>query len=93
MADADELARILAENERLMAEVEALKTEAALKAETRKAEVSGPGAISQGVGNITGGQGSTVVGGNYYNNSLRALKRMNTMMTKLALIRPKRTAK
>ena len=28
-------------------------------------------------------------GGNYYNNSLRALKRMNTMMTKLALIRPK----
>ncbi|MET0454322.1 MAG: aldehyde dehydrogenase family protein [Mycobacterium sp.] len=32
-------------------------------------------------------------GGNYYNNSLRALKRMNTMMTKLALIRPKRTAK
>ncbi len=32
-------------------------------------------------------------GGNYYNNSLRALKRMNTMMTKLALIRPKRAAK
>jgi acyl-CoA reductase-like NAD-dependent aldehyde dehydrogenase len=32
-------------------------------------------------------------GGNYYNNSLKALKRMNTMMTKLALIRPKRTAK
>jgi acyl-CoA reductase-like NAD-dependent aldehyde dehydrogenase len=32
-------------------------------------------------------------GGNYYNNSLRALKRMNTMMTKFALIRPKRTAK
>ncbi|KKO60775.1 aldehyde dehydrogenase family protein, partial [Mycolicibacterium obuense] len=32
-------------------------------------------------------------GGNYYNNSQRALKRMNTMMTKLALIRPKRMAK
>ena len=32
-------------------------------------------------------------GGNYYNNSLKALKRMNTMMTKLALARPKRTAK
>ena len=28
-------------------------------------------------------------GGNYYNNSQRALKRMNNMMTKLALIRPK----
>ena len=32
-------------------------------------------------------------GGNYYNNSLKAMKRMNTMMTKLALIRPKRIAK
>ncbi len=32
-------------------------------------------------------------GGNYYNNSQKALKRMNTMMTKMALIRPKRTAK
>ncbi|OFJ52759.1 aldehyde dehydrogenase family protein [Mycolicibacterium grossiae] len=32
-------------------------------------------------------------GGNYYNNSQRALKTMNTMMTKLALIRPKRMAK
>ena len=32
-------------------------------------------------------------GGNYYNNSPRALKRMNTLMTKLALIGPKRTAK
>ena len=31
-------------------------------------------------------------GGNYYNNSPKALKRMNTMMTKLALIRPKRIA-
>ena len=32
-------------------------------------------------------------GGNYYNNSPKALKRMNTMMTKFALIRPKRIAK
>jgi acyl-CoA reductase-like NAD-dependent aldehyde dehydrogenase len=32
-------------------------------------------------------------GGNYYNNSLKAMKRMNTMMTKFALIRPKRAAK
>ena len=32
-------------------------------------------------------------GGNYYNNSPKALKRMNTLMTKLALIGPKRSAK
>ncbi|MCT7658587.1 aldehyde dehydrogenase family protein [Mycobacterium deserti] len=32
-------------------------------------------------------------GGNYYNNSQRALKRMNTMMTKLALRGPRRKAK
>lgn len=32
-------------------------------------------------------------GGNYYNNSLKALKRMNTLMTKLALRRPRRVAK
>ncbi|BBY44471.1 aldehyde dehydrogenase family protein [Mycolicibacterium celeriflavum] len=32
-------------------------------------------------------------GGNYYNNSPKALKRMNKLMTKLALITPKRTAK
>jgi acyl-CoA reductase-like NAD-dependent aldehyde dehydrogenase len=32
-------------------------------------------------------------GGNYYNNSLKALKRMNTLMTKFALIGPKRAAK
>jgi acyl-CoA reductase-like NAD-dependent aldehyde dehydrogenase len=36
---------------------------------------------------------SVGAGGNYYNNSLAAMKRMNTMMTKLALIRPKRVAK
>ncbi|KUH98124.1 aldehyde dehydrogenase family protein [Mycobacterium sp. IS-3022] len=32
-------------------------------------------------------------GGNYYNNSPKALKRMNKLMTKLALITPKRAAK
>jgi acyl-CoA reductase-like NAD-dependent aldehyde dehydrogenase len=32
-------------------------------------------------------------GGVYYNNSLKSMKRMNTMMTKLALIRPRRAAK
>ncbi|MCW2686704.1 MAG: aldehyde dehydrogenase, partial [Mycobacterium sp.] len=32
-------------------------------------------------------------GGNYYNNSQKALARMNKLMTKMALIRPKRTAK
>jgi acyl-CoA reductase-like NAD-dependent aldehyde dehydrogenase len=32
-------------------------------------------------------------GGNYYNNSHKAIKRMNTMMTKLALVRPRRAAK
>jgi acyl-CoA reductase-like NAD-dependent aldehyde dehydrogenase len=36
---------------------------------------------------------SVGAGGNYYNNSLKAMKRMNTMMTKLALVRPKRVAK
>jgi acyl-CoA reductase-like NAD-dependent aldehyde dehydrogenase len=36
---------------------------------------------------------SVGAGGNYYNNSLKAMKRMNTMMTKFALIRPKRAAK
>jgi acyl-CoA reductase-like NAD-dependent aldehyde dehydrogenase len=32
-------------------------------------------------------------GGNYYNHSLKAMKRMNTMLTKFALIRPKHVAK
>jgi len=32
-------------------------------------------------------------GGNYYNNSLKALKRTTNMMTKLALTRPRRVAK
>jgi acyl-CoA reductase-like NAD-dependent aldehyde dehydrogenase len=33
------------------------------------------------------------VGGNYYNNSPKALKRMNKLMTKLALVTPRRAAK
>ena len=36
---------------------------------------------------------SVGAGGNYYHNSQRAMKRMNTMLTKLALIRPRRAAK
>jgi acyl-CoA reductase-like NAD-dependent aldehyde dehydrogenase len=32
-------------------------------------------------------------GGNYYNNSLKALARTPKLMTRLALIRPRRTAK
>jgi hypothetical protein len=36
---------------------------------------------------------SVGAGGNYYNNSLKALKRTTNMMTKLALIRPRRAAK
>ena len=36
---------------------------------------------------------SVGAGGNYYNNSQKAMKRMNAMITKLALIRPRRAAK
>ena len=36
---------------------------------------------------------SVGAGGNYYNNSLKALARMNKAMTKMALARPKREAK
>ncbi|MDX1892431.1 aldehyde dehydrogenase family protein [Mycolicibacterium sp. 050158] len=36
---------------------------------------------------------SVGAGGNYYDNSPKALKRMNAMMTKFALIRPRRKAK
>ncbi|MCV7170878.1 aldehyde dehydrogenase family protein [Mycobacterium manitobense] len=36
---------------------------------------------------------SVGAGGNYYNQSQKALKRMNTMMTKMALIRPRREAR
>jgi hypothetical protein len=32
-------------------------------------------------------------GGNYYNNPLKALQRMPKLMSRLALIRPKRTAR
>jgi acyl-CoA reductase-like NAD-dependent aldehyde dehydrogenase len=36
---------------------------------------------------------SVGAGGNYYNNSHKALTRMNKLMTRLALLRPRRTAK
>jgi acyl-CoA reductase-like NAD-dependent aldehyde dehydrogenase len=36
---------------------------------------------------------SAGAGGNYYNNSLKALGRMNKLMTKMALVRPRRTVK
>jgi acyl-CoA reductase-like NAD-dependent aldehyde dehydrogenase len=36
---------------------------------------------------------SVGAGGNYYNNSHKALTRMNKLMTRLALRRPRRTAK
>lgn len=35
----------------------------------------------------------TDVGGNYYHNSPKALNRMNRLMTRMALARPRRTAK
>ena len=43
-------------------------------------------------GLLSGAQSQTHCG-NYYNKSLRALKRMNTMMTKMALVGPRRAAK
>ncbi|MGH3564242.1 MAG: aldehyde dehydrogenase family protein, partial [Mycobacterium sp.] len=36
---------------------------------------------------------SVGAGANYYHNSLKALARANRLMTKLALVRPRRTAK
>jgi hypothetical protein len=36
---------------------------------------------------------SVGAGGNYYHNSLKALARMNALMTRMALARPRRTAK
>jgi acyl-CoA reductase-like NAD-dependent aldehyde dehydrogenase len=42
---------------------------------------------------VTTPRTSLGAGGNYYNNSERALKRMNKFMTKMAMIRPRRVAK
>ena len=36
---------------------------------------------------------SVGAGGIYYNNSMKALARMNTLMTKLALARPRKSVK
>jgi len=42
---------------------------------------------------VVGPRTNVGAGGNYYHNSLKALKRMNRMMTKMALSRPRRAAK
>jgi acyl-CoA reductase-like NAD-dependent aldehyde dehydrogenase len=42
---------------------------------------------------VVGPRTNVGAGGNYYHNSLKALKRMNTFMTKMALSRPRRVAK
>ncbi|MCV7329726.1 aldehyde dehydrogenase family protein [Mycobacterium cookii] len=42
---------------------------------------------------VVGPRTNVGAGGNYYHNSLKALKRMNRMMTKMALSRPRREAK
>ncbi|MGC2800136.1 MAG: aldehyde dehydrogenase family protein [Mycobacterium sp.] len=42
---------------------------------------------------VVGPRTNVGAGGNYYHNSLKALKRMNRMMTRLALARPRRVAK
>jgi acyl-CoA reductase-like NAD-dependent aldehyde dehydrogenase len=42
---------------------------------------------------VVGPRTNVGAGGNYYHNSLKALARMNRMMTRMALARPRRTAK
>jgi acyl-CoA reductase-like NAD-dependent aldehyde dehydrogenase len=42
---------------------------------------------------VVGPRTNIGAGGNYYSNSLKALKRMNKMMTRMALARPRRIAK
>jgi acyl-CoA reductase-like NAD-dependent aldehyde dehydrogenase len=42
---------------------------------------------------IVGPRTNVGAGGNYYHNSLKALRRMNRLMTRLALARPRRIAK
>ncbi|MFZ3307625.1 MAG: aldehyde dehydrogenase family protein, partial [Mycobacterium sp.] len=42
---------------------------------------------------VVGPRTNVGAGGNYYHNSQKALKRMNRMMTRFALARPRRTAK
>jgi len=42
---------------------------------------------------VVGPRTNVGAGANYYHNSLKALKRMNRMMTRLALARPRRVAK
>ena len=42
---------------------------------------------------VVGPRTNVGAGGNYYHNSLKALTRMNRLMTRMALARPRRTAK
>jgi delta 1-pyrroline-5-carboxylate dehydrogenase len=42
---------------------------------------------------VVGPRTNVGAGGNYYHNSLKALRRMNRLMTRLALARPRRIAK
>ena len=42
---------------------------------------------------VVGPRTNVGAGGNYYHNSLKALKRMNRLMTRMALARPRRVAK
>jgi acyl-CoA reductase-like NAD-dependent aldehyde dehydrogenase len=42
---------------------------------------------------VVGPRTNVGAGGNYYHNSLKALRRMNRMMTRMALARPRRIAK
>jgi hypothetical protein len=42
---------------------------------------------------VVGPRTNVGAGQNYYHNSLKALKRVNKMMTKMALSRPRRVAK
>jgi len=42
---------------------------------------------------VVGPRTNVGAGGNYYHNSLKALKRMNRMLTRVALARPRRVAK
>jgi acyl-CoA reductase-like NAD-dependent aldehyde dehydrogenase len=45
------------------------------------------------VESVIGPRTNVGAGGNYYHNSLKALRRMNRLMTRLALARPRRIAK
>ena len=58
----------------------------AVRRRRRSAQVLPPGDGGRAAHNVG-------AGGTYYNNSPKALKRMNKLMTRMALMRPRRTAK